>query len=79
MKTSRVIAKESMCLLVNLLNPRPFVNTSIIEYWQALELALELASILHMYNKACKTHQEGYVTALYDIHLNCTAKSIYLK
>ena len=37
----------------------PFVNTGIGILASALELvlALELASILHMYNKACKTDQ----------------------
>ena len=56
---------------------QPFVNTGIGILASALELALalELASLLHMYNEACKTDQGGYVTALYAIYLHCTANA----
>ena len=60
---------------------RPFVNTGIGILASALELALalELASILHMYNEACKTDPGGYVTALYAIYLHSTANCICSK
>ena len=59
----------------------PFVNTGIGILASALELALalELASILHMYNEACKTDPGGYVTALYAIYLHSTANCICSK
>ena len=62
-----------------LIDKRPFVNTGIGILASALELALELASILHMYSKACKTDPGGYVTALYAIYLHPTANCICSK
>ena len=57
----------------------PGILSMIVASAWELALALELASILHMYNEACKTDQGGYVSALYAIYSHCTANCICSK